>query len=63
MGEAALTFDPLDVEGMAAKIEEASGNETLREEMRDKGLQQAAKFSWEKTARETLKIYREVANH
>ena len=63
VGEAALTFNPLDVTEMAAKIEEASGNEVLREEMRDKGLQQAAKFSWEKTARETLKIYREVANH
>ncbi len=60
VGEAALTFDPLDVEGMAAKIEEALGNEALREEMRGKGLQQAAKFSWERTAQETLKVYREA---
>nr|HID12930.1 glycosyltransferase family 1 protein [Anaerolineae bacterium] len=63
VGDAALTFDPLDVEEMAAKIKEALYDETLREEMREKGLRQAAKFSWEKTARETLKIYREVAIH
>ena len=62
VGEAALTFDPLDVTEMAAKIEEALRNEALREEMKEKGLQRAAKFSWERTARETLKVYREVAN-
>ena len=62
VGEAALTFDPLDVTEMAAKIEEALHDEALREEMRGKGLQQAAKFSWERTAQETLKVYREVTN-
>ncbi len=61
VGEAALTFDPVDVEEMAARIEEALHNEALREEMRKKSLQQAAKFSWERTAKETLQIYREVA--
>jgi len=61
--EAALTFDPLDVTEMAAKIEKALGNESLREEMKEKSLQQAAKFSWERTARETLEIYREATSH
>jgi len=61
VGEAALTFDPLDVTEIAAKIEEVLHNEALREEMREKGLRQAAKFSWERTAKETLRIYREVA--
>ncbi len=63
MGEAALTFDPLNVKEMAAKIEEALGDESLRGEMREKGLRQAAKFSWERTARETLEVYREAASH
>jgi glycosyltransferase involved in cell wall biosynthesis len=61
VGDAALTFDPLDAEEMAATIEEALRHEVLREEMREKGLRQAAKFSWEKTARETRRVYREVA--
>jgi len=62
VGEAALTFDPLDVTEMAAKIEEVLHNEALREEMREKGLRQAAKFSWERTAQETLEVYREVTS-
>ena len=63
VGEAALTFDPLDVEDMATRVEEALGNEALREEMREKGLRQAARFSWERTARETLEVYKEATNH
>ncbi len=62
VGDAALTFDPLDVTEIAAKIEEVLHNEALREEMREKGLQQAAKFSWERTAQETLEVYREVTS-
>jgi alpha-1,3-rhamnosyl/mannosyltransferase len=62
MGEAALTFDPLDVAEMAAKIGEALRDGALREEMREKGLRQAAKFSWERTAQETLEVYREVTS-
>jgi alpha-1,3-rhamnosyl/mannosyltransferase len=62
VGEAALTFDPLDVEEMAAKIEKALGDEALREEMREKGLQRAARFSWERTAEKTLEVYRAVVS-
>ena len=61
--EAALTFDPFDVTEMAAKIEQALGNDALREEMKKRGLQQAAKFSWERTARETLRVYKEATSH
>jgi glycosyltransferase involved in cell wall biosynthesis len=60
VGEAALTFDPLDAEEMSATIEEALDDAALREEMREKGLRQAAKFSWEKTAQETFQVYQEV---
>ena len=62
VGEAALTFDPLDITDMATKIGEALGDEALREGMREKGLRQAARFSWERTARETLKVYKEATS-
>jgi len=61
VGQAALTFDPLDVAEMAARIEEALGDTTRREEMRAAGLRQAAHFSWEETARRTMAVYRSVA--
>lgn len=32
----------------------------LKNELREKGLKRAKKFSWEKCARETLDVYREV---
>jgi glycosyltransferase involved in cell wall biosynthesis len=35
-------------------------NEELRNEMRTRGLARAKLFSWERTARETLKVYEEV---
>ena len=36
-------------------------NESLREEMIQKGLARAACFSWDKTARQTLEVYRKVS--
>jgi alpha-1,3-rhamnosyl/mannosyltransferase len=37
-------------------------DERLRREMREKGLAQAAQFSWEQTAQVTLDVYASVAN-
>jgi glycosyltransferase involved in cell wall biosynthesis len=37
-------------------------NEGLREDMIKRGLERAKMFSWEKCARETLKVYEEVYN-
>lgn len=59
-GDAALRVDPTDGEAMAAAIAELLTNLARREEMREKGLQQAARFSWKRTASLTLEIYRGV---
>jgi hypothetical protein len=57
VGDAALMFDPLDVEEMAATIGRALEDEALRAELSEEGLQRAAQFSWEDTATATLKVY------
>jgi glycosyltransferase involved in cell wall biosynthesis len=36
------------------------GNENLRADLIEKGLEQAAKFSWEECARKTLSLYQEA---
>jgi glycosyltransferase involved in cell wall biosynthesis len=36
-------------------------NDDLRRSLIKRGREQAAKFSWERTARQVLDIYREVA--
>ncbi|MCC7355738.1 MAG: glycosyltransferase family 4 protein [Anaerolineae bacterium] len=60
VGDAALLIDPYDVDALAAAICRVLADEGLRREMRAKGLIQAATFSWERTARETLAAYRRV---
>ncbi len=48
-GEAAVLVDPKDVNSIAKGIEQAIANKA---DLREKGLNQAAKFSWQKTAKE-----------
>lgn len=60
-GEAALLFDSLDVEAMASGLGRLLADEALRAELARRGLAQAARFSWEKTAAATLALYRELA--
>lgn len=60
VGDAALMVDPYDSAALAAALERALTDSALRAELRCKGLQRAAQFSWERTARETLAVYRQV---
>jgi glycosyltransferase involved in cell wall biosynthesis len=59
-GPAALYFDPCDAQEMAGCIGQLAGQPALREELRAKGMAQAARFSWERTARETFAVYQKV---
>lgn len=54
VGEAGVLFDPESVESIAAGIIEAVRN---RSKLKEKSLAQAGKFTWEKTAKETHKVY------
>lgn len=59
---AALTFDPLAVPDMARQIGRALGDATLRATLQQRGLAQAAQFTWTGTAQATLHIYRLTAS-
>ncbi len=61
-GDAALYIDPESVLDITSKMEKLANDENLRKEMIEKGKKQVAKFSWEKTAKETLKVLEEVGN-
>lgn len=58
---AALLVHPQDVTALAEAMAAALGDEALRSRLREAGLQRAALFSWERTARETAAVYREAA--
>jgi alpha-1,3-rhamnosyl/mannosyltransferase len=59
-GDAAILVDPLDVEAIAAGIERALDDTSLRETLVQKGLARAAQFSWERTAKATLRVYEQA---
>jgi glycosyltransferase involved in cell wall biosynthesis len=59
-GDAAHYFDPTDVNAMAAAIGHVLSDETLRKEMIKKGYAQVKKYSWKKTAEQTLAVYEKV---
>lgn len=62
VGEAGLMVAPEDERALADAIIRAVTDRALRAEMRARGLEQARKFSWARTARETAELYREVLN-
>ena len=57
LGEAALYFNPKDVQEMAKVIKKVIDLPDLRRELARKGYEQVKKYSWEKCARATLKVY------
>lgn len=60
--DAAIYFDPNDVEDMAQKIKIVLDSPAIAKKMRETGPKQAAKYSWERTAQQTLKVYGETLN-
>ncbi len=61
VGGAAMLVNPENVFDIARGIEEVLTKPELRQELIEKGLKQAAKFSWARTAREVADLYEEVA--
>jgi len=62
VGDGGILLDPFDVDGFAYWMREVLSNEDLRIKLSEKGYRRSMNFSWEKCARETLEVYREVLN-
>ena len=60
-GDAAMLVNPGNVFDIARGIRDVLTDEPLRAELIRRGRIQAARFSWERSAREVLEIYRDVA--
>ena len=59
-GDAALYFNPEDTNDITKKLEKVIDDKNLREDLIKKGYEQVKKFSWEKTAKDTLKALEEM---
>lgn len=59
-GEGAYYVNPLDTRELVEAIAKFSTDQNLRESFAVKGFEQAKKFDWEKTARQTLEVYKSL---
>ena len=60
-GDAALLIDPNDSSQLAAALSRVLESPALQNELRTRSLARAGQFSWDRTAAETVAVYRGVA--
>lgn len=58
LGDAAVLVDPLDINALANALKTVLDDSTLSGDLRTRGLERAARFTWQETARLTLETYR-----
>ena len=63
IGLDAALFDPLDVEAIATKISRALQDEVFRTTLRDHGLQQAQRFSWDESAKRAIAVWESLPSN
>jgi glycosyltransferase involved in cell wall biosynthesis len=61
VGEAGITLAPTDLGGWSRAITEIIDRPSLYRRLSLQSLHQAKKFSWQKTARQTIAVYEQVA--
>lgn len=61
LGDAALYVAPDDERGWTEALRAVLADAALRTRLAEQGRARAARYSWERTARETLAVYREAA--
>lgn len=60
VGDAGIYFDPHDADELANILADLSNNNSLREQLISKGFARAKLFNWQKTASETVQVYRSL---
>jgi glycosyltransferase involved in cell wall biosynthesis len=61
VGDAGVTVDPRDERAIASAIERILSDARLRERLAEAGIRRAAEFTWERTAQQTVEVYRTAA--
>lgn len=56
-GDAALLVDPIDPDELCEAMSTMLSDQSLREELKAKGLMRAAEFSWKRCAEQTTQVY------
>jgi glycosyltransferase involved in cell wall biosynthesis len=61
-GDGALLVDPLSVEELAEALIRVLGSEETAQRLRQAGMKQASRFSWQQTGQQTAAVYRRALN-
>ncbi|RLT35969.1 MAG: glycosyltransferase family 1 protein [Chloroflexi bacterium] len=56
-GDAALIFPAEDTDGLVAALRTLFADDNLRQALAQRGLERSRRFTWERTARETVQVY------
>ena len=59
-GDAALLVDPRDTEALASAMTRMTTDQELRHELRQRGRRRVEAFSWDRSAREQLRVYQDL---
>jgi glycosyltransferase involved in cell wall biosynthesis len=59
-GDAAIYFEPNQIESITQALDKVLNSETLRQEMVERGYIQSQKFSWKMTAQKTFELYQSL---
>jgi glycosyltransferase involved in cell wall biosynthesis len=59
-GDAALLFDPREKAALSERLATVLDDPPLAAKMRQQGLVQAKRYTWERSAREMLEVYRKA---
>jgi glycosyltransferase involved in cell wall biosynthesis len=60
VGDAGLTVDPTDIHALANAMSRALQDTQLRQQMSQRGLAQAGKFTWLRAAHQLVQVYQQV---
>ena len=60
IGDAAISFDPDNLREMVQAMHSVLTNNELQADLRTRSLKRAAQFNWQKTAIETIDVYKEA---
>jgi glycosyltransferase involved in cell wall biosynthesis len=60
LGDAAVLCNPYDIDELASRIISVLEDAQLRANLKERGLKRASAYTWERTARETIAVYRQA---
>jgi glycosyltransferase involved in cell wall biosynthesis len=60
IGNAGILVDPLNISEMGEAVRRVLTDRSVSSSLREKGMARAREFTWDRAARETLRIYQEV---